>query len=96
MPRRERVSRPLIVAAVAVAVAVVAVLAYGGRRLWLKSDDLLRPVVVLRGADAAALVQPSLRARLDALLGKARAPADARPRLVALTFDDGPYPVVTP
>ena len=71
-------------------------LAYGGRRLWLKSDDLLRPVVVLRGADAAALVRPSLRARLDALRGGARAPLETRPRLVALTFDDGPYPVVTP
>lgn len=74
----------------------VAVLAYGGRRLWLKTDDLLRPVVVLRGADAAALAEPSLGARVGALLGKARAPAEARPRLVALTFDDGPYPVVTP
>jgi peptidoglycan/xylan/chitin deacetylase (PgdA/CDA1 family) len=89
------VPRRAIVAAVAVAVVAV-VLGYGGRRLWLKSDDLLRPVVVLRGADAAALAQPSLGARFDALLGKARAPADARPRLVALTFDDGPYPVVTP
>jgi len=78
-------------------VALVAVAGgYGGRRLWLKSDDLLRPVVVLRGADAGALAQPSLRARWDALLGKARAPAADRPRLVALTFDDGPYPVVTP
>jgi peptidoglycan/xylan/chitin deacetylase (PgdA/CDA1 family) len=86
--------RRLIAAAVAVLAA--AVLAYGGRRLWLKSDDLLRPVVVLRGADAAALVQPSLGARLDALRGGARAPLETRPRLVALTFDDGPYPVVTP
>jgi peptidoglycan/xylan/chitin deacetylase (PgdA/CDA1 family) len=71
-------------------------LGYGVRRLWLKSDDLLRPVVVLRGADAAALAQPSLGARIDAVLGKARAPAAERPRLIALTFDDGPYPVTTP
>ena len=84
----------MIVAAIAL-VAIVA-LAYGGRRLWLKSDDLLRPVVVLRGADAAALVQPSIGARFGALLGNARAPVDSRPKLVALTFDDGPYPVVTP
>jgi peptidoglycan/xylan/chitin deacetylase (PgdA/CDA1 family) len=81
---------------VAVALAAVVALAYGARRLWLKSDDLLRPVVVLRDADAAALAQPPLGARLDALLGKARAPATARPKLAALTFDDGPYPVVTP
>jgi peptidoglycan/xylan/chitin deacetylase (PgdA/CDA1 family) len=88
------VSRRLIGAALAL--VVIAGLSYGGRRLWLKSDDLLRPVVVLRGADAAALAEPPLRARFDALLGKARAPAEARPKLVALTFDDGPYPVVTP
>ena len=87
-------SRRLIGAALAL--VLVAALGFGARRLWLKTDDLLRPVVVLRGADAAALAEPSLGARLDALLGKARAPAEARPKLVALTFDDGPYPVVTP
>jgi len=81
----------------AAALVVLAGLGYGARRLWLKSDDLLRPVVVLRGADAAALAQPSLGARLDAVLGgKARGPAATRPRLIALTFDDGPYPVTTP
>ena len=80
----------------AVALVVLAGLGYGARRLWLKSDDLLRPVVVLRGADAAALAQPSLGARVGALFGKARAPAAERPRLIALTFDDGPYPVTTP
>lgn len=86
--------RRRVVAALAVVAAFA--LAYGGWRLWLKSDDLLRPVVVLRGADAAALAHPSLSARLGALAGNARAPEDTRPRLVALTFDDGPYPVVTP
>ncbi|HEX3463444.1 MAG TPA: polysaccharide deacetylase family protein [Candidatus Elarobacter sp.] len=69
---------------------------YAGWRLWLKSSDLLAPVVVMRGADAAALARPSLAARIGALLGGARAPAAERPKLVALTFDDGPYPVVTP
>ena len=80
----------------AIALVVLVALGYGARRLWLKSDDLLRPVVVLRGADVATLVHPSLGARFGALLGKARAPAGTRPKLVALTFDDGPYPVVTP
>ncbi len=82
--------------AAAAALLAFAILAYGGRRLWLKSDDLLRPVVVLRGADAAALAEPSLSARLGALRGNGRAATGTRPRLVALTFDDGPYPVVTP
>ncbi len=80
--------------------AILAVLVgggYAGWRLWLKSDDLLRPVVVGRGADAAALVRPSLGARLRAVLGGSPSVAPApRARLVALTFDDGPYPVTTP
>jgi peptidoglycan-N-acetylglucosamine deacetylase len=88
------VPRRALIAA-ALALVATAALAYGARRLWLKSDDLLRPVVVLRAADAAALVRPALGARLAALAGR-RAPAGPRPRLVALTFDDGPYPVTTP
>lgn len=56
----------------------------------------MRPVVVLRDADAAALAQPSLRARVGAVFGRPQVGAGDRPRLVALTFDDGPYPVVTP
>lgn len=71
-------------------------LGYAGYRLWLKTEDLLRPVVVLRDADASALLRPSLGARIGALFGKARPPAFTRVRLVALTFDDGPYPVTTP
>ena len=86
--------RALIAAAVAL-VAVVA-LGYAARRLWLKSDDLLRPVVVLRGADAAPLVRPSLGMRIGAVLGRMPAAGEASVRLVALTFDDGPYPVATP
>jgi peptidoglycan/xylan/chitin deacetylase (PgdA/CDA1 family) len=81
--------------AIALVLLVVAG-AYGWRRLWIKSDDLLQPAVILRDADAAALVDPPLGARWRALTGGARAPASARPKLVALTFDDGPYPVTTP
>jgi peptidoglycan-N-acetylglucosamine deacetylase len=87
--------------AAAVALAVLAALGYGARRLWLKSDDLLRPVVVVRGADAAALAAPSLGTRLRAVLtgrrpGLAGSATASRARAVALTFDDGPYPVITP
>jgi peptidoglycan/xylan/chitin deacetylase (PgdA/CDA1 family) len=89
MPRRR-------LAAAAAGLVLLVVAAYFGRRLWLKTDDLLRPVVVLRGADAAALARPPLGARIGALLGAARAPVTERPRLIALTFDDGPYPVTTP
>lgn len=82
--------------AAAIVVLVLAAGGYAARRLWIKSDDLLRPVVIGARADAAALVRPSLGARLAALRGEARAPLAARERLVALTFDDGPYPIETP
>lgn len=82
--------------AVVLALAVIAACGYGARRLWIKSDDLLAPVVIMQGDDARAIVHPSLAARIAALTGRSR-PASAGPqRLVALTFDDGPYPVTTP
>jgi peptidoglycan/xylan/chitin deacetylase (PgdA/CDA1 family) len=84
----------------AVALAVVLVLAlaagYAARRLWIKSDDLLQPAVILRDADATALVTPSLGARVDVLLHGRPVPPAQPPKLVALSFDDGPYPVTTP
>jgi peptidoglycan/xylan/chitin deacetylase (PgdA/CDA1 family) len=83
-------------AAVLVVLAVLLALGYGARRYWLKSSDLLQPVVIGANANAADLVRPSLGARVDALLGRARAPVAQRERLVALTFDDGPYPIETP
>jgi peptidoglycan/xylan/chitin deacetylase (PgdA/CDA1 family) len=96
-PGRRSPRRRLIAAVLAVAVAAVA--GYAGWRLWLKSTDMLRPVVVLRGMDAAALAEPPAGERVRVLLaGSGGAPAalPAPPKLIALTFDDGPYPVVTP
>jgi peptidoglycan/xylan/chitin deacetylase (PgdA/CDA1 family) len=52
-------------------------------------------VIISRSADADALVRPALSVRIGALVARSPA-ADDRPRLVALTFDDGPYPVTTP
>lgn len=89
--------RTAIVAAVVL--LVLALGGYAGWRLWLKSSDLLRPVVVLRDADVRALAEPSLAERVRVLIaGRPAAPrgSPAAPRLIALTFDDGPYPVVTP
>jgi len=80
-------------------VLVLALGGYAGWRLWLKSSDLLRRVVVLRGDDVRAAAEPSLGDRVRVLLaGRPAAPAGSSnsPRLIALTFDDGPYPVVTP
>lgn len=76
--------------------AVIVAAGYAAHRLWVKSSDLLRPAYIARDAGAAALIHPSLRARAGALLGHDRAAPASRERLIALTFDDGPYPVTTP
>jgi len=54
------------------------------------------PAVVVRDTDAHRVLSGSLGARVDRLLHD-RPPADRtkNPRLIALTFDDGPYPVET-
>jgi peptidoglycan/xylan/chitin deacetylase (PgdA/CDA1 family) len=80
-----------------VALGLVAlVLGYGGYRVWRRSLPPL-PAVVARDADVDALVAPPLGARLErALRGSAVDRRVAGPKLVALTFDDGPYPVDTP
>ena len=70
--------------------------AIGFRHLWTKSDDLLRPVVIFPHDDAGALLHPSIGARIGVLMPGAPSAAAARPKLIALSFDDGPYPVTTP
>ena len=57
-----------------------------------------KPAVVMRTTDAHRAVSTALDARIDRMLHD-RAPGEARTpelKLVALTFDDGPYPVDTP
>ncbi|MDQ2857509.1 MAG: polysaccharide deacetylase family protein [Candidatus Eremiobacteraeota bacterium] len=57
------------------------------------------PALVTRTDDAHRELSPSIGARVDRLLHDRPPAARDRglvPRLVALTFDDGPYPVETP
>ena len=80
----------------AVVAAVVLALAYGGYRVYRRSLPPL-PAVVLHDAALQPLLAPSLGARLrHAVLGSAADGRVAGPKLIALTFDDGPYPVDTP
>lgn len=81
-----------LLAGIAVAVAV---LGYAAYREYRHAGALLAPAVIAREADAAGALSPGIGARVARLL---RGPADAaqRPKLIALTFDDGPYPVTTP
>jgi peptidoglycan-N-acetylglucosamine deacetylase len=89
IPRAGRIAAALVLIAIATG-------GYAAHRLWIKSDDLLQPVVIMQGDDARAMVKPSIGARIAALTGSTQPPPGARERLVALTFDDGPYPVTTP
>jgi peptidoglycan/xylan/chitin deacetylase (PgdA/CDA1 family) len=83
-------------AAIAVIVAVALGLTYGGYRVYRRSLPPL-PAVVLRDADLAPLLEPPLGARVrHAIEGSAADGRVAGPKLIALTFDDGPYPVDTP
>ena len=83
-------------ARVAAIVVVALGLTYGGYRVYRRSLPPL-PAVVLRNADLAPLLAPSLGARVrHAFLGSAADGRVAGAKLIALTFDDGPYPVDTP
>ncbi len=55
------------------------------------------PALIARDADASRALSPGLAAHLGRIVHD-RMPADRQnsPRLIALTFDDGPYPVETP
>jgi peptidoglycan/xylan/chitin deacetylase (PgdA/CDA1 family) len=75
---------------------LVAIVLYGGYRLYRRTDALGAPAIVTPGMDVHALLSPSLAVRWERLVHGNAPPAGPRPKLVALTFDDGPYPVDTP
>jgi peptidoglycan/xylan/chitin deacetylase (PgdA/CDA1 family) len=84
------------IAAAAAIVLCAFVVVYAGFRIVRRSRPPL-PAVVMRDADVDALVAPPLRARIErAVEGSAMDHRVAGPKLVGLTFDDGPYPVDTP
>ncbi len=81
----------------AAVLAVCAVLAYAAYRVVRHARQPVIPAVVTRNMDVHRAVSLDLDARLDRFLHD-RPPVDRSqsPRLIALTFDDGPYPVETP
>ncbi|MFZ1124953.1 MAG: polysaccharide deacetylase family protein [Candidatus Baltobacteraceae bacterium] len=76
--------------------AAVAV-AGGAYKAFVHFSQPVTPALVTRTDDAHELLSPSIAARIDRFF-RDRPPVDRSesPRLVALTFDDGPYPVETP
>jgi peptidoglycan/xylan/chitin deacetylase (PgdA/CDA1 family) len=79
-------------AALAVALVATVVLLYGGWRLYRRSLPP-PPVVVMHDADLDRVLGLPLGDRLHrTVFGR---DGRAGPQLIALTFDDGPYPVET-
>ena len=74
----------------------MAVAVYGAYRLWRRTDALVAPAIVTRTMDVHQLLSPSLGVRWDRLVHGNAPPAGRRTKLIALTFDDGPYPIDTP
>jgi peptidoglycan/xylan/chitin deacetylase (PgdA/CDA1 family) len=79
------------------ALIVIAVLGYGAYRVVLH-EERLHPAVVTPQMDAQQAVSPSFVGHVKRLLNEHVTYGDRanRPKLIALTFDDGPYPVFTP
>lgn len=75
---------------------LIALALYGGYRLYRRTDALGAPAIITPAMDVHRLLSPSLGVRWDRLIHGNAPPTGPRPKLVALTFDDGPYPVDTP
>jgi peptidoglycan/xylan/chitin deacetylase (PgdA/CDA1 family) len=78
----------------ALVIAAVIFLAF---RLFTHSSALMEPAVITPAMNAHHALAPTLDARLYRLTHERQdARRTGRPRLIALTFDDGPYAVTTP
>lgn len=85
--------RSLLTLAVAV---LIAAFAAGTLRLAFHGSKL-QPALVTPQMDAQQAVSPSFSGKIKrALKERVSYEREGRPKLVALTFDDGPYPYTTP
>jgi peptidoglycan/xylan/chitin deacetylase (PgdA/CDA1 family) len=75
----------------------VALAGAGAYQLIVRDTAVPQPAIIRRDADAHSILSTQLGARIARLVSERpqldQAPA---PKLIALTFDDGPYPVETP
>lgn len=78
--------------------AAVALVGYGVFRFSLHAGEQPIPAVVAKNDDAHRAVSAALDARIGRFLLHDRGPsiAPGAAKLVALSFDDGPYPLRTP
>jgi peptidoglycan/xylan/chitin deacetylase (PgdA/CDA1 family) len=75
----------------------VVLIGAGAYQLLVRDAAVPQPALIRRDEDAHRAISTQLDARLGRMVAD-RPPADrsASPKLIALTFDDGPYPVETP
>lgn len=80
-----------------IALAVSALLGYAGYRLFLHASRL-EPALITPKMDAQQAVSASFSGHLKRLFHEhvTYANRENREKLIALTFDDGPYPIFTP
>lgn len=81
----------------AAALVVIAGVSYGAYRVWVH-ERMVQPAIVTPRMDAKQAISPSLSAHLKRLINEhiSYDNRTSRPKLIALTFDDGPYPIFTP
>ncbi|HKU66754.1 MAG TPA: polysaccharide deacetylase family protein [Candidatus Baltobacteraceae bacterium] len=79
------------------AIAAIAVLSYGVYRFYVH-ERRLQPAIVTPHMDAQQAISPSLGGHIKRLINEHVTYGNraGRPKLIALTFDDGPYPIFTP
>jgi peptidoglycan/xylan/chitin deacetylase (PgdA/CDA1 family) len=80
-----------------VAMVAIAALAYATYRFYVH-ERRLQPAIVTPRMDAQQAISPSLAGHIKRLINERVSYGDrsTRPKLIALTFDDGPYPIFTP
>ena len=78
------------------ALAAVLALGFGGARVFRHESNIV-PAIVTPQMDVHNEFSGDISARLYRVVHNTIAvDRDPRPRLIALTFDDGPYPIFTP
>ncbi|HEY1428010.1 MAG TPA: polysaccharide deacetylase family protein, partial [Candidatus Tumulicola sp.] len=79
-----------------VALVLVVAIGYGGWRLFVHHSNV-PPALVTPKTDVHAEISEDIQSRIHRIAEDAPLrDRDGRPRLIALTFDDGPYPIFTP
>jgi peptidoglycan/xylan/chitin deacetylase (PgdA/CDA1 family) len=79
-------------------VAIVLIAAFGfGYWRFIEHSKRLQPAIVTPKMNAQQAISPSFSVRIRRAIAERKDyERTGRPKLIALTFDDGPYPVTTP